>query len=129
MPHLLCYHRSLRLFLAGAITLAAGAATAQNLSEIIQHGIANSVTTTQDGRNFSFVLQNGNENAAEVTQEGRYNLSGLTQTGDGDQAIVEQSGDAGVSSLTQGDTRLSPVIRSHSGHAGGLGTRFDVTID
>ncbi|WP_439140016.1 hypothetical protein [Roseicyclus sp.] len=102
---------------------------AQNLSEVIQNGIANSVTTIQEGRNFSFVLQDGNENAAEVTQEGRYNLSGLTQTGDGAHAVVEQIGDVGLQSTTQGSTRLSPISRSSAGNAGGLSTRFEMNID
>ena len=129
MPHPSCFRRSLGLCLACAITATSGAAMAQNLSEVIQNGIANSVTTIQDGRNFSFVVQNGTDNAAEVTQEGRYNLSGLSQMGDGDAASVEQIGDYGLQSTTQGATRLSPISRSSSGNAGGLSTRFDMHID
>lgn len=129
MPYPSCFRRSLRLWLACAITAASGAAMAQNVSEIVQNGIANSITTVQDGRNFSFALQNGTENTAEVTQEGRYNLSGLSQSGDGHAASVVQTGDYGLQSLTQGDTRLDAITRAHSGNAGGLSTRFDVLID
>ena len=129
MPHPSCFRRSLGLCLACAITAASGAAMAQNLSEVIQHGIANSVTTFQDGRNFSFVVQNGTENTADVTQAWRYNLSGLSQMGDGDQTSVEQIGDYGLQSTTQGATRLSPVSRSSSGNAGGLSSRFEIQID
>lgn len=129
MPHPSCFRRSLGLCLACAITAASGAAMAQNLSEVIQHGIANSVTTIQDGRNFSFVVQNGTENTADVTQAGRYNLSGLSQMGDGDQASVEQIGEFGLQSTTQAATRLSPVSRSSSGNAGGLSSRFEIQID
>jgi hypothetical protein len=129
MPHPSCFRRSLRLCLACAVITAPGFAMAQNLSEVIQNGIANSITTIQDGRNFSFVVQNGTANAAEVTQEGRYNLSGLSQMGDGGHAIVEQIGDIGLQSTTQGSTRLSPISRSSTGNAGGLSTRFDTNID
>ena len=129
MPYPSRCRRHLRLWLACAITAASGPATAQNVSEVVQNGIANSITTMQDGRNFSFALQNGTENTAAVTQEGRYNLSGLSQSGDGHAADIAQIGDYGLQSLTQGDTRLDAISRASGGNAGGLTTRFDVLID
>jgi hypothetical protein len=129
MPHSSFLRRSLRLGLACVIAAASGPAMAQNLSEVIQLGIANSVTTTQDGRNFSVVLQAGTENSADVAQEGRYNLSGLSQSGDGHQADVTQTGDFGLHAQTQGSTRLGALSRSSSGNSGGLSTRFEFSID
>lgn len=107
----------------------AGPLMAQNLSETVQLGIANSASTQQAGRNFSFTLQHGVENIATVEQSGRYNLSALSQSGEGHEQSVTQTGDLGIHSSTQASTRLGAVSVSNSSSAGGITTRFEALFD
>ncbi len=107
----------------------AGPVAAQNISETVQTGIANSATTVQEGRNFSFSVQNGLENVADVAQTGRYNLSALSQSGEGHETSVTQTGDLGLHSSTQGSTRLGDLSISRTGVAGGILSRFEGHFD